>query len=203
MSNRGLIVGLTGGIASGKSLIAKYFSIIGCNVIDCDKIALEVTSPGGEGISPIVAEFGEDVLDDDGSLARSRMGEIVFSDDQKLKRLEGILHPIIRKRVFRLAETCWSSDPTTVVIVEAVLLFESGLSQKMNKNIAVVCNRDLRISRAMARDDVSKEWVENRIAAQSTDEEKIALADYVIRNEGAMEEAQCRVEEVYNKLAIT
>tara|TARA_B100000959_G_scaffold274629_1_gene326768 strand:- start:1659 stop:2261 length:603 start_codon:yes stop_codon:yes gene_type:complete len=198
----GIIIGLTGGMASGKSLIANYFGNLRCKIIDCDKLSKDITSQGGAGIASILESFDRSVIGKDGSLDRRRMAEIVFSNKEKLKKLESILHPIIEKKVFQIAKTYWNTSPNSIVIVDAVVLFESGLYKKLNKNIAVICKRDIRIKRAMERDSNSRASIELRMKNQSTDEEKSTLADYVIVNEGTKEEALNQAKKVYKDLLI-
>jgi dephospho-CoA kinase len=193
------IIGLTGGIASGKSSVAKMFEKLGAAVIDADQVSREVSAPGGPAIGPIRAAFGDSVIDPSGALDREAMRQIVFDDRKKLDTLELILHPLIYQqignRLFMQKEA-----GTPVAIIEATLLIEAPPPVPPEALIVVACDVETRIQRVKQRDGFDEAHIRQVLANQSTDEERIKHADYVIQNDGSLEETVKRVEEVWSEL---
>ncbi|MBK8019696.1 MAG: dephospho-CoA kinase [Betaproteobacteria bacterium] len=190
------VVGLTGGIGSGKTAVADLFAALGAGVVDTDAIAHELTAPGGAGIASIAARFGQGVIAADGRLDRARMREIAFADANARKDLEAILHPLIRAESRRrVAE----SDASYVVLV-VPLLVESGNYRAVVDRIAVVdCSRETQIARTMARSGLDRAQVERIMNAQVARETRLAAADDVIDNDGPRENLPPQVERLHRK----
>lgn len=190
------VVGLTGGIGSGKTAVADLFAALGAGVVDTDAIAHELTAPGGAGITSIAARFGQGVIAADGRLDRARMREIAFADGNARKDLEEILHPLIRAESRRrVAE----SDASYVVLV-VPLLVESGNYRAVVDRIAVVdCTRETQIARTMARSGLDRAQVERIMNAQVARETRLAAADDVIDNDGPRENLPPQVERLHRK----
>lgn len=195
MSNRP-IVGLTGGIASGKSVVAKVLRDLGVAVVDADQLARDVVAPGTEGLAEVVAQFGPAVLRADGSLDREKLASIVFADPDKRKRLNAITHPRIGALgMQRIAELQHTATP--YVVYEAPLLVEVGGHKGMAAVIVVGADSETQVRRVTERDGSSPEQARARIDAQLPLADKIAVADYVIANEGTLEELRARTLEVH------
>lgn len=193
-----LTIGLTGGFATGKSVVANMFAKLGARLIDCDKIAREIVEPGSIGLLRVVTEFGEDVLTKDGSLNRKKLAGIIFSDTQKREKLEASLHPLILRRVIFMSTEIEEESPDTVIVVEAPLLFESGLYKNTDFTVTVTCSNEEQIIRGMKRDSLTKDEVAHRISAQWSMEKKIKLSDYAIDNKGSLDETYAEVEQIWH-----
>lgn len=189
-------VGLTGGIACGKSTVSKMFEARGAHIVDADRIARDIVMPGQPALREVAEAFGDAVIAADGTLDRARLGSIVFADAAARKRLESILHPRIRAEMKRQMEHWAATDPGSLTIADIPLLFESGLDKLYDfKDVIVVyAPREVQLERLMARDGLSREDAEKRLAAQMPIEEKRVLADVVIDNGGALSETQAQVE---------
>lgn len=189
-------VGLTGGIACGKSTVSKMFEARGAHIVDADRIAREVVMPGEPALREVADAFGGAVIAADGTLDRGRLGSIVFGDAAARRKLESILHPRIRAEMARQMEYWAQADPGSLTIVDIPLLFESGLDKLYDfKDIVVVyATRDAQLERLMARDGMSREEAEKRLAAQMPIEEKRALADVVIDNGGSLRDTEAQVD---------
>ena len=172
-------VGLTGGIASGKSTVADMFGELGAVLIDTDIIAREVVQPGTRGLQDIVDTFGPGLLDADGMLDRPAMRRLVFADDARRKQLEAILHPNIRQEADRQMQT--RGGPYQIVIVP--LLVESPLKDLVDRIVVVDCSEEIQLERLLARDSGTNDQARRMIAAQASREERLALADDVIEND--------------------
>lgn len=194
------LIGLTGGLATGKSLVSLMLTNLGASLIDCDVLAREVAEPGTEGLEKVVAQFGKIVVRDDGTLDRHKLAAVVFSDSAKLKALEGILHPIIERLVLARSKEILSKDKDAIVVVDAALLFEAGLSRRMDKNIVVVCESKEQRRRASIRGGLSGEQIESRIKAQWPLSKKSEMADYIIDNSGAESETLEQVMDIWKKI---
>jgi dephospho-CoA kinase len=197
---RFLLVGLTGGIATGKSTVSAMFAHLGAKIVDADLLAREVVMPGQPAYAEIVREFGPDVLQEDGSLDRKRLGAIVFADAAKRRRLEAITHPAIHARQQRILSVYDEEAFEGVVIWDAAVLIESGSAKRMDRVVVVVADPDTELGRLMARDGFSEEEARPRIASQMPLSEKVKVADYVIDNSGTRAETERRVREVYRAL---
>jgi dephospho-CoA kinase len=194
-------VGLTGGIGSGKSMVADLFAGRGIAVIDTDEIAHELTRPGGEAIEAIRTAFGASSIGADGALDRDRMRKLVFGDAAARKRLEGILHPLIRKESAR--RRARARSPYAILVVP--LLVEGGVDRSRYSRVLVVdCTEAQQVERAMRRSGLSEKEVRAILAAQATREQRLARADDVIDNSGtprALEPQVSHLDEKYLTLA--
>jgi len=195
-----LLVGLTGGIATGKSTVSAMFRARGCIVIDADILAREVVEPGQPAYERIVAAFGPRVVAPDGALDRKALGSIVFADPQRRKELEAITHPEIRARfAARLAELT-EQGFDGIVIFDAAVMIESGNYKNMDRMVVVTADAEAQVRRQRERDGASVEAATRRIASQMPLAEKVKLADHVIDNAGAREATAARVAEVHEAL---
>jgi dephospho-CoA kinase len=189
-----LRVGLTGGIGAGKSAVARTLAEHGAVVIDADQLAREVVEPGTPGLAQVVVEFGEEILQADGSLDRERLGAIVFSDPERLQRLNAIVHPLVRERTAALI----GAAPADAVVVQDIpLLVENGLAPMFALVIVVESPEQLRVERLMRDRGMSAEQVRNRLAAQASDEERRAVADVVIVNDGDLADLAAKVDALW------
>jgi len=195
-----IIVGLTGGIGSGKSSVAEMFKDEGVHVIDFDYLARVVVEPDTPAWRDIVEHFGPEILLPDRTLNRSRLAEIVFSDAQSRKALEGFTHPRIFEKQDTLIKEIKAKDPKAIIIVDVPLLFELSLNKNFDKIILVYVSRDVQIERAIKRDALLKEEVEKRLKAQINLEKKKLLSDYIINNEGSLKNTMDQVRRVIHEL---
>ncbi|MFO8165882.1 MAG: dephospho-CoA kinase [Thermodesulfobacteriota bacterium] len=195
-----ILIGLTGGIGSGKSSVAEMFKDEGAHVIDFDYLARVVVEPDKPAWRDIVDYFGPEILSSDRSLNRSKLAEIVFSDTQRRKALEGFIHPRIFEKRNTLLKDIRKQDPDAVVIIDVPLLFELNLNKKFDTIIIVYVSRDVQIERAIKRGGLSKEEVEKRVNAQIPIEEKKLLSDYIINNEGGLKNTRYQVKKVIQEL---
>jgi dephospho-CoA kinase len=199
VTRRFLLVGLTGGLATGKSTVSEIFRGLGCIVLDADVLAREVVEPGQPALATIAAEFGPDVLRPDGTLDRKRLGAIVFAQPERRRRLEAITHPAIRDRFLeRLAELD-AQGFEGIVIWDAPVMIESGNYKGMDRLVVVIADDATQRQRALARDG-DRADAERRIASQMPLAEKAALADYVIDNSGDRAATLARTHEVHAAL---
>jgi dephospho-CoA kinase len=196
------LIGLTGGYASGKSLVSGFFAELGALVIDSDVLSREVVEPGTEGLRRVVERFGPGVVKDDGRLDRGKLGEIVFNDPVRLGELEEMIHPLIRELLFRRAEEALARDPETVVVADVALLFEKGLYKKMDKTVTVTCGHGQEVERAMKRDAITEAEAVKRIALQWPLDKKASMSDYVVDNSGPAEKTRDSVVAIW-KLVTT
>ncbi len=190
-----LRIGLTGGIASGKSTVADRFASLGAVVIDTDQIARQLVEPGSEAFSEIVDAFGQTVLEPDGSLDRGRLRALVFQDDALRHKLEAILHPRIRRRTLETAEA--AGGPYQILVVP--LLVETGFRQLVNRVLVVDCPECLQQERLMARDGTSADQAGQIMAAQIGRQERLAAADDVIHNDGSPADTAAQVQALHER----
>jgi dephospho-CoA kinase len=191
-------VGLTGGIASGKSTVSAILAELGAVVIDADLVAREVVARGTPGLDAVVAEFGPGVLTADGDLDRPAMGALVFADPSARKRLEAIIHPLVHQRS---AELEAAARPGSVVVHDIPLLAEVGRGGQFDAVVVVDAPSEEQVTRMMRDRGWTREDAESRIAAQASREDRLAIATHVIDNTGSLEALRRRVEEVYAELA--
>ena len=197
---RFLLVGLTGGVATGKSTVSAMFRALGCVVIDADLLAREVVEPGRLAYERIVAEFGHQVLQSDGRLDRKALGAIVFSDPARRACLESITHPEIRARfAARLAELA-AEGFEGLVIFDAPVMIESGSYRAVDRLVVVTSDESLQLARQRSRDGLAEDEAIRRIRSQAPLPDKVKLADYVIDNSGDLQSTEARVREVYRAL---
>ncbi|MDO8426801.1 MAG: dephospho-CoA kinase [Deltaproteobacteria bacterium] len=195
-----MIAGLTGGIATGKSLVSNELKRLGARIIDADIIAREIVEPGKPAYNEIVEEFGKGILNEDGTLNRRELGRIVFSDKEKLKRINGITHPGIIKRIEEEISKISSGKDDSIIVVDAAVLIEAGAHKDMDKVIVVYADEDKQIERIKRRDNLTESEARCRIGSQIPLKEKVKYADYVIDNNGRMEETLKEARELYLKL---
>ena len=193
------VIGLTGGIASGKSVVARELRALGIEVIDADVLAREVVAKGSEGLAEVVQAFGEDVLQADGTLDRERVAARVFNDAEARKRLNGILHPRIGQlSLERIAAAQATSAP--YVVYEAPLLVETGSYKGLSALVVVATAPATQLTRVVARDGMTAEAAQARLAAQMPVEAKVAVADYVIHNDAGLAELKAQVTDLHRTL---
>ncbi|OLD77852.1 MAG: dephospho-CoA kinase [Candidatus Rokubacteria bacterium 13_1_20CM_4_70_14] len=200
MTRRFLLVGLTGGIATGKSTVAEVFRRLGSVIIDADVLAREVVVPGEPAYDEIVATFGRGILRPDGLLDRQKLGAIVFAAPDAKKRLEAITHPRIRERFARTLAELEARDFAGLVIFDAPVMIESGNSTAMDRLVVVVTDAATQAQRLTARDALGAAAAEQRMRSQMPVAEKAKLADYVIDNSGARETTIAEARRVYAAL---
>lgn len=197
---RPLIVGVTGGIASGKSTVARMMEAFGAPAVDFDVLAREIVEPGKPAFEEIVALFGQGVLGAGGGLDRKKIAGIVFQDEGRRKALETVTHPRIVEAFLDRVRGIAARDPDAVIQAVVPLLFEAGLGHLVHKVVLVYIPREMQIERLMKRDGISRDGAENILKAQWPIDEKLRLADFVIHNEGTLEETRKQVESVWRKL---
>lgn len=190
-------VGLTGGIASGKSTVSAMLAELGATIIDGDVLAREVVEKGTPGLAQVVAAFGDDVLTADGHLDRPKLGQIVFNDDEKRKTLEGIVHPLVFERY---AELEAAAPEDGLVVHDIPLLAESGRADTFDAVIVVETPAEVQVERMLRDRGWSRADAESRIAAQASPEQRRAIATHLIVNTGTREDLRARVAEVYAEL---
>lgn len=194
-ASRPLRVGLTGGIASGKSMVANLFAARGVPIIDTDILARQIVEPGQPGLAAVVAAFGNDVLRQDGTLDRTLLRSMVFADTSKRKQLEGLLHPLIMAAALRAGETAGGDYQ----IFAVPLLVETAFDKLMDRVLVVDCDPELQRQRLMSRDNESAESADAIIASQATRQERLAIADDVILNDGTLRELEAGVERLHRQ----
>lgn len=192
---RPLRIGLTGGIASGKTTVARFFAELGAPVIDTDIIAREVVAVGAPALDEIRRAFGDGVFNDDGTLDRKAMRKLVFSDTDKRRQLEGILHPRIREATIERAAAV--TYPYMIIVVP--LLVESPMKKFVDRILVVDCSEDVQLSRLVSRDADGVEQARRIIAAQASREERLAIADDLLSNDGDLDDTRRRVDELHNE----
>jgi len=193
-------VGLTGGVASGKSTVADLLRELGAVVIDSDVLAREVVEPGTPGLAAVVEEFGPDVLTPDGRLDRTRVGAIVFADPVRRTELEAIIHPLVRQRAAEIAE---AAAPGALVVHDIPLLVETGQQGTFDAVLVVDAPEEIQLDRAMRDRGWGEKEARSRIAAQATRQARLAAATHVIDNSGKREDLRRRVAEVFAELTGT
>jgi len=196
------LVGLTGGIASGKSTVSKILGRLGAAIVDADQLSREVVAPGHDGWNEIVATFGREVLQADQSLDRQKLRTIIFNNPEARKKLEAIIHP----RVRALAEQrirAHGEAGFAVVVYEVPLLFEGDLQQWLRPVILVACDVDIQRRRLQERDGLDAAAAQKHIDAQMSLEEKRRLADYVIENDGSLVDLESKVRGILAKIQAT
>ena len=195
-----LRIGLTGSIGVGKSFVAGVFSELGCHVLDADDTAREVVAPGSAGLKDVVAEFGNEILRDDGTLDRAKLGTLVFENTEKRAVLNSILHPYIIAEQDRRLRELEVKDPHGIGLVDAALMIESGGYKRFDKLIVVYCRPEVQIERVMMRNNLTRDEAERRINAQMSQEDKNKFADYLIDTSDGFEAARKQTKDVYIEL---
>jgi dephospho-CoA kinase len=191
-----MLVGLTGGIGAGKSVVAQRLAELGAVVIDSDQLAREVVAPGTDGLAEVVAAFGPGVLGEDGALNRPALAERVFADRPARERLEAVIHPRVRARTATLVA---EAPPGSVVVNDVPLLVESGIAGMFDLVIVVLASEATRLRRLVQERGMSEDEARRRIAAQATDGQRRAVADIVLDNDGSLEDLRAAVDELWRE----
>jgi dephospho-CoA kinase len=199
-----LRIGLTGGIACGKSTVAEMLVKRGVHFLQADALAHQLYAPGEPTYDKIVARFGREILNDDGAINRSRLADLVFPS--RINELNAIVHPAVIEAQKRWMAATERDDPNGIAVVEAALLIEGGVAKDFDKIIVVTCDLDSKVDRYAQRTGVSREAaraeVERRSAAQFTDGNKASHADYVIENSATREDTEKQVEKIWQELRL-
>jgi dephospho-CoA kinase len=193
-----VVIGLTGGIASGKSTVSKMFREKGIRVVDADQIAREVVEVGKPAYQKIVETFGEEILQADQTINREKLGALIFADEKKREQLNQIVHPAIRKEMLKQSQE-EKEKHAKVVVLDIPLLFESNLTHLVDKTILVYVDEETQLKRLMKRNDLSEKDAKLRISSQLPLKEKIRLSDEVINNNGSIEETQTQLQQLIRK----
>lgn len=200
-----LRVGLTGGVACGKSTVAKMFAELGATIVDADAIAHELYRPGHEVFQELVRHFGPEILRPDGELDRAKLAALVF-DGGRVEELNKIVHPAVIRQQDQWMRSLGEKDPYAVAIVEAALILEAGVKDRFDRIMVVTCKPEQKVTRFAQRtgmsEDAARADVERRTKAQMSDEEKARRADFVIDNSGSVEETRHQVQRIYSELKI-
>lgn len=192
-----ITVGLTGGIGAGKSEVSRLLASYGAVLVDADRIAREVVEPGTPGLAAVVAEFGEGVLAADGSLDRPKLGAVVFSDPERLRALNAIVHPLVGERSGVLER---AAGPDAVVVHDVPLLAENGLAPLYDVVVVVDAAPRTQLDRLVRLRGMTEEDARARMAVQATRERRLAIADFVIDNDGPLEALEPQVRRVWERL---
>jgi dephospho-CoA kinase len=195
-----LRVGLTGGLASGKSFVGRALADLGCLLIQADELGRQVEEPGGEAYDGIVKEFGRGILTPEGAIDRRRLAALVFHDPERLKRLNMLVHPPVKARERQLQQDFARAHPDGIAVTEAAILVETGTHREYDRLIVAICRPEQQIERAMARNGLTREEVMGRVRRQMPLEEKRKHADYVIDTSGSKDDTLAQTRAVYNSL---
>ena len=195
-----LVVGLTGGVASGKTTVSQILRQEGAILIDADQIARKLVQPRTPTWSELIRVFGKEILEADESINRKKLAAMVFSNHQKRRLLEEILHLQIRNEIDRRVEEIRKKDPEAVVVVDAALLVETGAYRRMDKLIVVTATEAQQIERLRKRTGAAQEEAKGIISSQMALEAKVNVADFIIRNEGTLEETSKKAKEIFQEL---
>jgi dephospho-CoA kinase len=195
-----LRVGLTGGLASGKSFVGRALAELGCLVIQADELGHRVLEPGGEAYDAVIREFGLGIVRVDGTIDRPKLAALVFHDSQRLAALNALVHPPVWVRERRLMDEHAAAHPRGIAVVEAAILVETGSYRDYAKLIVAVCGEAQQIERAISRDGMTREQVLDRLSRQMPLAEKIKYADYVIDTSGAKESTLAQTRALYQAL---
>jgi dephospho-CoA kinase len=195
-----LIAGLTGGLACGKSFVARALGEMGCQIIEADEIGRQITEPGGEACDAVIAAFGKEIVGAEGRIDRTKLAKRVFASPPELERLNAIIHPAVRARARRLFQEIRARDPHAVIIYAAAILIEAGAWREMDKVVVVTCPREQQIQRAMERPGAVEADVLARLDRQMPPEKKQTFADYLIDTGGTKEDTLRQIRIVYEDL---
>lgn len=194
-----LVIGLTGGIASGKSTVSTHLAKLGAVIIDADKLAREVVEPGQPGLNLLVQTFGSGILQEDGTLNRSALGQLVFSRPEQRERLDSITLPLIKEKTREQLEALRTRPDAAnlIVVLDAPLLLEAGLTKVVDSVWVVALPVEAQLQRLMERDGFTREQAMARLDSQMPLEEKLAKADKVIWNDGSIDDTLKRVDQLW------
>ena len=196
-----MIIGLTGGIASGKSTAANLLGELGAHVIDADKLGHNAYAKGSDAFNSVVSVFGQDTVGDDGEIDRKVLGSKVFGSPESLKKLTDIVWPAIKKMAQQEIESVRAQQPKQVIVLEAAVLFEAGWEDIVDEVWSTLVDREVAIERASNRDGSDREQVEARIDAQLTNEERAEKANRLIENSGSEEDLAERVKALWKEVS--
>ncbi|MCS7043269.1 MAG: dephospho-CoA kinase [Bryobacteraceae bacterium] len=195
-----LRVGLTGGLASGKSFVGEALASLGCHLLKADELGHRLLMPGTAVYDRVVAEFGPSILDAEGRIQRRALGSVVFADPERLARLNAIVHPAVIEEEERWMQRVAAEDPHGIAVVEAAILIETGSYRRFDRIVLAVCAREQQIERAMKRDGLSREEALQRLERQMPLEEKKKFADFIIDTSGEKEQTLAQVRRLYEEL---
>ncbi len=195
-----LRVGLTGGLATGKSFVGEHLVRLGCHLLKADELGHAVLEPGGEAYQPTVAAFGRDILDEGGRILRRKLASLVFGDPERLSLLNSFVHPAVIRREEEWFQALLRRDPSSIGLVEAAILIETGSYRRFDRIVLAVCTPEQQVERAMRRDGLSREEVEARLARQMPLDRKRAFADWVIDTSGEKRETEVQIVAVHAAL---
>lgn len=195
-----LRVGLTGGIASGKSTVAGMLADFGAFVLDADELAHDAMTPGGPAHAPLVERFGREILDEGGRIDRAVLGRRVFGDADERRALNEIVHPHVRAEADRRIAECARLGCSPLAVFDAALLVETGAYRDFHRLVVVRCSREQQLGRLAGRDDLTPREAQARVDAQASVEDKVSVADYVIDTEGPLDETRAATRRVYSNL---
>jgi dephospho-CoA kinase len=195
-----LIVGLTGGVASGKSVVSQVWKEEGGYLIDADRIARELVQPRAPAWKALVKAFGKEILQEDGSIHRKKLATRVFSDPVEKDLLNRILHPRIKREINRRIKGIGQKGPKVIIVIDAALLVETGYYRNVDKVVVVTSTKKQQIERLRRRDQMDQEKARGIIDSQISGEERIKVADIIIRNEGSRRKTERKAKEVFREL---
>jgi len=198
-----MIVGLTGGIACGKSTVSAMLAQRGAEIVDADQVAREVVLPGEPALAQITNIFGQAVLNEDGTMNRGELGRLVFGDREKLDQLEAVLHPAIRSRMWERMNAGERENPGRLIVADIPLLYETGQASLYKQVLVVYIPRQLQVERLMIRNGFTAEQAGQRIDLQMDIEEKKKRADYVIDNSSSLEHTEAQIEQLWHELGLS
>jgi dephospho-CoA kinase len=195
--NTGLRVGLTGGLACGKSFVGKTLEDLGAHLIHADDLGHRALAPDGEAYHPVIQEFGREILDSDGRVDRQRLAALVFGNPERLAALNAIVHPAVHRLQQSLERDILAADPQAIIVVEAAILIETGTYRNYDRLILVTCSEQQQIERAMSREGMTLEDINARLARQLPLDEKRKVADFVIDTSGTKAETVRQTRAIY------
>ncbi len=195
-----LTVGLTGGLACGKSFVGEALADMGCHLLQADRLGHEVLLPGGEAYAEVVREFGPGILGENGNIDRRALAAQVFGDPERLARLNSFVHPPVMRQEEEWRARVAAADPHGIAVVEAAILIETGSYRRFDKLILAVCGEEQQVERSMKRDGVAREEVMARLSRQMPLAEKRKYADFTIDTSGAKEETLRQTRALYESL---
>lgn len=195
-----LSVGLTGGLATGKSFVGRTLESLGCVVIRADELGHQVLLPGAEAYDATVQEFGPGILNADGTIDRRKLATEVFDKPERLARLNSLVHPAVRARTARMTAEAVATDPAAIIVNEAAILIETGSYKDFDRLIVTICQEEQQIERAMDRDGLTRDQVLTRLRRQMPLQEKARFAHYVIDTSGPKENTLEQTRAVYRSL---
>ena len=193
-------VGLTGGIATGKTTVCRLFATKGCQIIDADEVAHQLLRREYPGYAPVLQAFGAEILDSAGEIDRSKLGNIVFADPAKLTQLNELLHPEVIRHILDKLSQITQEDPSRRVIVDASLMIESGFHREFDRLILVTSTEEQQILRLRSRNGLSEQQARRRIALQMPLADKLRFAHYVIDNSGSLNQTSEQVDSIFEEL---